>query len=120
MEKNGITILDPLPAVIDSFDGILLVLGGGKPLWEDYFKAKKLLGGNKCHVMCVNHIGTCFKAEQIKHFVSLHKGLHHATRLIRREMSMLETFHTHCIYPAPDVDNVWKFDHNSGTSGCLL
>jgi hypothetical protein len=108
-------VIDTPPDIANSDTSNIIILGGGKTVWEDYFKAKEIMPSYK--VMCVNDIGTQFKAEQIHHLVSLHKGFFPAVKLLRKEKSMYEKYITHCNVAAQDVDYVWRMENVGGTSG---
>jgi hypothetical protein len=112
---NGIEVDDPVPSCAGDFGGTLLILGGGKCLWEDYLKFKEL--GGSYRIMAVNDIACQFKAEPIMHAISLHRGILPAIRLMRREKSMLEHVFTHCHKSGPGIDNVWNIHNVGGTSG---
>lgn len=117
MKINDIDIREPIPSIAESSDGILIILGGGKTVWDDYKRAKKLIGDRGYEIMCVNDIAIQFKAEPIQHCVSLHKGFAVAVRALRKERSMLEHVHTHCHKHGSQIDFVWDIPNVGGTSG---
>jgi len=112
---NDITIETPPAEYNGAFHSDMIILGGGKTVWEDYFTARELMP--KAEIMCVNDIGTQFKAEQIHHMVSLHLGFFPATKLLRREKSMLEKYVNHCSIDGAGVDVVWRMQNVGGTGG---
>ena len=111
---NDVVVNEP-PSIAGSDDNNILILGGAKCVWEDYFEACKLMPSHK--IMCVNDIGGQFKAEPIHHMVSLHKGFFTATKLLRKEKSMLEKYYGHCSVQARDADYIWDMENVGGTSG---
>jgi hypothetical protein len=116
---NDVEINDPVPdGLINGWRGKLLILGGGKCVWDDYLEAREIFGGKgEYRIMCVNDIGAQFKAEPIQHAVSLHRRNLPAIRLMRKEKSMLEHVITHCHKPGPEVQCVWPIANVGGTSG---
>lgn len=115
---NGIGIDDPVPSIAGQELGNLLILGGGKCVWEDYLEARALFGGKgSYHIMCVNDIALQFKAEPIQHAVSLHKRILPAIKGVRAEKGMLEPVTTHCHKPGPGVEERWSICNVGGTSG---
>jgi hypothetical protein len=113
--QNDITINTP-PVEYDGTDSPdMIILGGGKTVWEDYFSARSIMPESQ--IMCVNDIGGQFKVEQIHHMVSLHTGFFVATKLLRREKGMLKGYVNHFTKASPGVDVVWRMQNVGGTSG---
>jgi hypothetical protein len=112
---NDITISDP-PAQYDGKSNAnMIILGGGRTVWEDYFFARSIM--SSAEIMCINDIGTQFKAEHIHHMVSLHVGFFPATKLLRREKGLLHKYVNHCTVKREGVDVVWRMQNAGGTSG---
>ena len=112
---NGVRLEAPIPKVVDSYSGSLIILGGAKCLWDDYLKVKTLL--TRYNIMCINDIGCQFKAEPIHHAVSLHRRILPSVRYMRQEKSMPEHVVTHCHRPFEGVQVVWTLEQVGGTSG---
>ena len=119
---NGVYLNSAHNKVINSCSGNLLLLGGGKNVWNEYIEAKEFFdktgyNNGTYQIMCVNDIAGQFKAEPIHHAVSLHKRILPAVRLLRREKSMLEDIVTHSHKAGPQIDIVWDMPNVGGTSG---
>lgn len=112
---NDIVISDGLPMEVGEVYPNLLILGGGKSVWDDYFAARELF--DSYYVMCVNDIAGQFKVEEVHHAVSLHSPILPAVRALYRQKSMLNDFTTHSDHAAPGVDCVWNMQNSGGTSG---
>lgn len=98
----------------------LLILGGGRGVWDDYEKAKSLFRSERDYeIMCVNDIGGQFKAECIEHIVSGHGELCFALKTMRHEKSMLEHVWTHSCQNKAGVDKWWNIKQVGGSSSLL-
>jgi hypothetical protein len=113
--QNDITIETPPTEYDGKFHANMIILGGGKTVWEDYFFARSIMP--KSEIMCVNDIGGQFKAEHIHHMVSLHTGFFVATKLLRQEKSVNLDYRNHFPKAATGVDVVWRMQNVGGTSG---
>jgi hypothetical protein len=114
---NDITISDP-PSIAGGDCPNMLILGGGKGLWEDYFAAREVMPSS--HIMCVNDIAAQFKAEKIQHAVSLHHRLLPAVCIMRKEKGMLEKVCRHSSSRGAREDSAdvyWCMQNGGGTSG---
>lgn len=122
-QVHGIYISTPpsdMEGAYESSNMGLLVLGGGRKVWEDYETAKGLFDGPQDYeIMCINDIAGQFKAETIEHIVSCHGELCGAFRTVRHEKSMLEHTWTHSDQKKAGVDRHWGINTCGGTSSML-
>lgn len=96
----------------------LLILGGSKTVWTDYFEARKLMP-KPYDIMCINDIAGVFKCEPINHIVSLHAVLCEPLRILRREKGMVEHVITHSYKHRPGVQVCWDGVQEGEESGHL-
>jgi len=113
------------PRIVGAYEevypGGLLILGGGRTVWEDYRKAKSLFNTEREYeIMCINDIAGQFKAETIQHIVSCHQRLPKALSIMRKEKSMLEACLLHSSKPSPGLDFVWEKVSTNGGSSAML
>lgn len=98
----------------------LLILGGGRKVWEDYETARSLFKREQDYeIMCINDIGGQFKAECIEHIVSGHGELCGALKTMRREKSQLEHVWGHSNQNKAGVDRYWGIKSAGGSSSIL-
>lgn len=112
---NDITIQDPIPMKLSETYPDILILGGGRTVYEDYFEARKVIPNS--HIMCINDIAGQFRCEEIQHAVSLHTPILPAVQALRREKGCLEHVVTHSNICADGVECVWDLQNVGGTSG---
>ena len=114
---NAIELGDPIPSIIHPSGDYpnMLILGGGRCVWEDYFAAREIMPTS--YVMGVNDIAGQFKIEKMHHAVSLHGRVLPAIRGLRLEKGCCETICTHSDYPGAGITFVWKMQNSGGTSG---
>jgi hypothetical protein len=67
-ETQGIIVNSKLPEIAGRYGGPLLIMGGGRCVWEDLERIDSAFGGNR---MAVNDIMAYYQGE-IMHGVSLH------------------------------------------------
>jgi len=113
---HDVRIRNPIPAVAKTYEGGLLIVGGGKCVWDDYFAAMELIQA-EWPIMCVNDIAYQFKVRPITHAVSVHPKLLPPVNIIRHEKSMLEHVTTHSHVHHPGVSYEWPIENVGGTSG---
>ena len=103
------------PKVADQYDGLLVILGSGKCVWEDYLKVDR-----EHDIMCVNDIIMHFP-ERIAHAYSNdHRMLPHWVRARRPRLKSLygeiKHVHTNKTQPAKLAAHVWPWPGH-GSSG---
>lgn len=102
------------PSRLGRFSGPLLILGGGRTVWDDYAKVRPWKG----EIMAVNDIGAHMH-DRIRHWVTLHPeympGWKHyrEKHLYGQGISAM----THSYKEKEGIDVVWKIGNQGGTSG---
>ena len=114
---NDIELNEPIPSIIPPSGDYpnMLILGGGRCIWEDYFAAREIMP-TSC-TMAINDIAGQFKVEPIVHAVSLHARVLPAIRLLRIEKNDARSVCTHSDKRGEGVDFVWNMANLGGTSG---
>lgn len=104
----------PIPSRAGTFHGPLLILGGGRTVWDDYAKVRPWKG----EIMAVNDIGAILH-DRIRHWVTLHpEYLPGWIEYRRRHLygnAVPAMCHSH--HPKPGVDMHWPISAVGGTSG---
>lgn len=104
---------DP-PSCLGAFYGPLLVLGGGRSMWDDYAQVRPWKG----EIMCVNDSGMHLH-DRVRHWVTLHPEYlpgwvaYRAGHLYGQGVPAT----THSNKHKPGVDKAWPVDNVGGTSG---
>ena len=93
----------------------LLILGGGRCVFDDYFKAKEFF--KTYEIMAINDMIGQFRLEKIHHGFCLHKRLLQANKVLREEKGMGGDYTSHGITACPGVDRVWSKAYRTGESG---
>ena len=78
---NGVDIGESDNPNANSRSGELIILGGGKCVWDDYIKVTSVETNHD--IMCINDMAVQFREEQVTHAVSLHRQWLPAVKLIR-------------------------------------
>ncbi len=113
MVIDGIVINEPIPKPqINYTCGNLVILGGGRNVWDDLKAYKELF--SKFDVMAVNDIAFQFSSE-INHAVSLHPEFLQAIRILR-PINSLGAFSTHSNKMKNGVTFSWDIPNVGGTS----
>jgi hypothetical protein len=119
---NGVELKEPIPKEINSKQGNLIILGCGRSVWDDYFKASAFFRRRhieqEYEVMCVNDIVVHFKVEPVQHMVSIHSDLINPLLYIGNKRNKRGVI-THSITKGNGVDIVWGINDTSGTSSCV-
>lgn len=123
MNYNGIEITVDKPALAGAYDDSnigLIILGGSKMVWDDYFEARAMFDhGQDYNIMAINDIAAIFKAEHLDHIVSLHGEMISALRTLRK-VRIGGHSHTHSNVAHEDVDLVWGQLTTSGGTSALF
>ena len=102
------------PSCLGSCAGPLLILGGGRSVWEDFDRVRPWKG----EIMAVNDIGA-FLHERVRHWVTLHPEYFPGWRTYRQKhlygQGIPATCHSH--KSREGVDKVWPVENVGGTSG---
>ena len=102
------------PARLGSRHGSLLILGGGRTVWDDFARVRPWGG----EIMAVNDIGAHLH-DRVDHWVTLHFEYLPGWRTYRRRHCYGEGFmpvcHSHRV--AEGVDVAWELGNVGGTSG---
>ena len=102
------------PSRCGKFSGPLLILGGGRTVWEDYAKVRPWKG----ETMAVNDVGAILH-ERIRHWVTLHPeympGWLHYREKHNYGDRVPAMVHSH--KSKPGVDVCWDIQAVGGTSG---
>jgi len=104
-----------IPARLGRFSGPLLILGGGRTVWEDFDKVRPWKG----ETMAVNDIGAHFH-ERIRHWVTLHPEYLQGWRTYREKHLYGQGVPAMTLSnkdKGAGVDVVWSVDNVGGTSG---
>ena len=105
------------PSRLGRFSGPLLILGGGRTVWDDYarWKASDLPKGE---IMAVNDIGAHLH-ERIRHWVTLHPEYLKGWREYREKHLYGQGIPAMChsYKDKEGVDVLWKVGNLGGTSG---
>lgn len=102
------------PRRLGAHRGPLLILGGGRCVWEDLARVRPWGG----EIMAVNDIGSHYPG-RIKHWCSLHPQYFEGWLKYRLGHCYGESqpVHTHAIKASPAVETVWPRAAGGGTSG---
>ena len=102
------------PSRLGAFAGPLLVMGGGRTVWEDYAKVRPWKG----EIMAVNDVGAVLH-DRIRHWVTLHAEYMQGWRTYREKhlygQGVPAT--THGYKGEPGIDCIWRVGNLGGTSG---
>lgn len=103
-----------IPSRAGRFSGPLLVLGGGRTVWDDYAKVRPWKG----EIMAVNDIGAHLH-DRIRHWVTLHSEYLAGWVEYRNRHNYgdLVPAMTHSHKLKPGVDVLWPLSAVGGTSG---
>jgi hypothetical protein len=103
-----------IPSRAGRFSGPLLVLGGGRSVWDDYAKVRPWKG----EIMAVNDIGAHLH-DRIRHWVTLHPEYLPGWRTYREKHNYGDRVppmcHSHKVREGVDV--AWALSAVGGTSG---
>lgn len=103
-----------IPSRCGRFSGPLLVMGGGRTVWDDYAKVRPWKG----EIMAVNDIGAHLH-DRIRHWVTLHPEYMTGWKKFRLGHhygdAVPPMIHSH--KPGDAIDMVWPLDAVGGTSG---
>lgn len=104
---------DP-PSRLGTFSGKLLVIGGGRTVWDDYAKIRPWGG----EIMAVNDIGAHLH-DRIRHWVTLHPEYMPGWRTYREKHLYGQGVPARCHSSkvGEGIDTVWKVGNLGGTSG---
>lgn len=113
--------LRPPPLAGSRTSGHLIVLAGGRCVWDDWLQAKRL--GFQGDLMAVNDVG-CYIHDQLAHWVSLHKEYFPYWTFWRRNHAYnTPVRHTHAHVSVkrniPEVDIWWDLEFPGGSSAML-
>jgi hypothetical protein len=111
---NDIEINEPIPKELGSRKGNVIILGGGRTVWQDYFNARTIL--NSYEIICINDIVLHFKAEPVHHLITKHSNIISSLiyiGLTRRRGKVI----THSTTASKDVDVCWDIKDTGGASG---
>jgi hypothetical protein len=100
-----------IPSQSGRYTGPLLILGGGRTVWDDFAKVRPWKG----EIMAVNDAGMHVH-EDVKHWVSLHPAYFPGWRSFRTG-HCLNLPVCHAQRPAAGVDTAWDVVNVGGTSG---
>lgn len=102
-----------IPKIAGTYNGTVIITGGGKTMWEDYHEAKKIVA--MYDVMCVNM--SCMFVPEATHVYSMHYKQLSAWASFRK----CEYPHDKALYhgtkPFVGIDYVWYATIGSSTSG---
>lgn len=103
-----------IPSRSGCFSGPLLVLGGGRTVWDDYAKVRPWKG----EIMAVNDIGAHLH-DRIRHWVTLHPEYFPGWRHYREKHNYGDRVPPMCHSQKSreGVDVAWNFAAVGGTSG---
>jgi hypothetical protein len=103
-----------IPSRAGCFSGPLLVLGGGRTVWDDYAKVRPWKG----EIMAVNDVGAHLH-ERIRHWVTLHPEYLPGWRTYREKHNYGDRVPPMChsSKAREGVDVVWAMSGVGGTSG---
>jgi hypothetical protein len=103
-----------IPSRCGRFSGPLLIIGGGRTIWEDVAKVTPWKG----EIMAINDVGAHFHG-RIRHWVTLHKEYMPGWKKFRLGHNYGDgvppMIHSH--KAGDGIDTVWPIDAVGGTSG---
>ena len=102
------------PSRLGRFSGPLLIMGGGRTVWDDYAKVRPWKG----EIMAVNDVGAVLH-DRVRHWVTLHPEYLPGWRTYRERHLYGQGIPamTHSHKAKPGVDTVWSVGNVGGTSG---
>lgn len=103
-----------LPSRANTFSGPLLIIGGGRTVWDDYAKVRPWKG----EIMCVNDVGAILH-DRVRHWVTLHPEYMPGWFTYRQKHLFGSGDHpmTHAAKSKPGIDVAWDLSNVGGTSG---
>lgn len=99
---------------LGTFSGPLLIMGGGRTVWDDYAKVRPWGG----EIMAVNDVGMHLH-DRIRHWVTLHPEYMPGWKHYREKHLYGQGVPamTHSSKERPGIDVVWRIGNQGGTSG---
>lgn len=113
-DVNGVQGAGDPPPISNQFKGDLLIIGGGRGLWEDVGKVRPWTGD----VMAVNDVGAYYR-QTLNHWATLHPEYMPGWHFYRMKHNYGNRGHvyTHSNKPHRDIQFDWNLANIGGTSG---